>query len=101
MNDHLGAIDEHPFAAFFALNRHHLTTGLAHFVAHVAGQRLGLSRALGGGHDDRVVHRRQRTRVEHGDVARLDVLKGGDGGFFDFGIAQFFPFFLFFPLLLH
>ena len=60
-----------------------MTAGFFDFVTDVTSERFGLSRALGGGNDERVVNGRQRTGVKHGDVTGLDIFKGGDGGFLD------------------
>lgn len=83
MHDEFGAIDQHPFAGALAFDREHLTAGFFHLVADVSGERFGLPRTFGGGYDQRVVNGRQRTGVEHGNVAGLDIFEGGDGGFLD------------------
>ena len=55
--------------------------GLLELVAHVMRERLDLSVRVGAGDDQRVVEAGELADVEDGDVACLDVLEGGDGGF--------------------
>ena len=47
-------------------------------------ERLDLPVGLGGGDDQRVVEAGELADVEDGDVARFDVLEGGDGGLLQF-----------------
>ena len=77
----VGAVNQHPFACGFAFDGDHLATGFSHLIAHMVRHGFGLARAVGGGYDDRIVDGRLGACVEDGDVAGLDVFKGGDGGF--------------------
>ena len=84
VDDDVAAIDEHPFAGFFAFDAEDRGARFLELVADVMRERLHLPIRIGAGDDEAVVETGELADVEDLDVAGLDVLEGGDGGLLQF-----------------
>ncbi len=84
MDHGLAAVDDDPFAVFFAFGARLLEAGFTHGVAYAGSERAGLAVGAAAGHDHALEQRRQALGVEDLDVQCLDVLEAVDDGALEF-----------------
>ena len=79
MNDDIAAVDEDPFACFFAFDTNDCPASRLDRVPDMLRERFDLTVRFGGGDDEGVVEGGQLADIEDGDVARFDVFESSNG----------------------
>ena len=80
VHHHVAEVDQHPFAARFALDAVDAAAGLLDLLVHAVGERLDLPVRIAARDHHALEHGRHARGVEDDDVVPLHVLERVDHG---------------------